>query len=224
MTSPTEDTPPTEGRAEGGTLPPGYPHEWEADVVLVDGSVAHVRPITPADAEGIHRFHAQQSAESVYLRFFAPIRRLSDKDVERFTHVDYVERVALVAETKGDIIGIARYDRLDGPAGATAEVAFNISDAYHGRGLGSVLLEHLAATASEAGVERFVADVLPQNRKMIAVFADAGYEVTHRFDDGVITVSFQVLPTEQSNAVRMTREHRAESVSVRRLLTPRSVA
>ncbi|HET8598904.1 MAG TPA: GNAT family N-acetyltransferase [Segeticoccus sp.] len=220
MTTPPDPT------AESA-LPAGYPHQWEADVVLRDGSVAHVRPITPADAEAIHRFHARQSAESVYLRFFAPIRRLSDRDVERFTHVDYLQRVALVAEVKGEIIGIARYDRLDAPdtpAGRTAEVAFNISDAFHGRGLGSVLLEHLAAIASEAGVERFVADVLPQNRRMISVFADAGYEVTHRFDDGVITVSFQVKPTEQSQAVRMTREHRAESVSVGRLLTPRSVA
>ena len=76
-------------------LPPGYPAEWEADVVLRDGTVAHLRPIRPSDVEGIHRFHAGQSDESIYLRFFAPLRRLSDADVHRFTHVDYVDRVAL---------------------------------------------------------------------------------------------------------------------------------
>ena len=69
-------------------------------------------------------------------------------------------------------------------------MAFNISDAYQGRGVGSVLLEHLAAIAQEEGVRRFVADVLPQNRKMISVFTEAGYEVSHHYDDGVIAVSF----------------------------------
>ena len=69
-------------------LPPGYPQEWEADVVLADGMVAHVRPIVPDDTEAIHEFHANQSEESIYLRFFAPIKRLSDRDVHRVTHVD----------------------------------------------------------------------------------------------------------------------------------------
>ena len=63
---------------EDEPLPPGYPVEWEADVVLRDGTVAHVRPIRPADADGIRRFHAAQSDESIYLRFFAPLRQLSD--------------------------------------------------------------------------------------------------------------------------------------------------
>ena len=73
-----------------------YPAEWEAYVVLKDGSLGFVRPITPDDTEGIHRFHAAQSEESIYLRFFAPIKRLSDRDVYRFTHVDHDSRVALV--------------------------------------------------------------------------------------------------------------------------------
>ncbi|WP_153397083.1 bifunctional acetate--CoA ligase family protein/GNAT family N-acetyltransferase [Ornithinicoccus halotolerans] len=205
-------------------LPPGYPHEWEADVVLTDGSVAHVRPIVPADAERIHAFHALQSEESVYLRFFAPIRRLSDRDVHRFTHVDYDERVALVVTIRGEIAGIGRYDRLPEDDLTTAEVAFNVADRYAGRGIGSVLLEHLADIGREAGVRRFVADVLPQNRRMIGVFADAGYEITHEFDDGVIAVSFDIEPTEASDAVRLSREHRAEAVSMHHVLTPRGVA
>ncbi len=204
-------------------LPPGYPHEWEADVVLIDGSVAHVRPIVPADTEGIHRFHAGQSKESIYLRFFAPIPRLSDKDVHRFTHVDYDERVALVVLIRDEIAGIGRYDRLD-PDATTAEVAFNVSDAHRGKGIGSVLLEHLADIGRDLGVRQFVADVLPQNRRMIGVFRDAGYEVQHEFDDGVIVVSFDIEPTEESRVVQMAREHRAEAVSVRRVLTPSSVA
>ena len=154
---------------------PGYPVEWEGDVVLRDGSIGHVRPITPADADAIHRFHDAQSAESIYLRFFAPIKHLSDRDVHRFTHVDHTTRVALVVVVGDDIVGIGRFDTLDDPK--VAEVAFNISDHYQGKGVGSVLLEHLAAIAQEQGVTRFVADVLPQNRKMMKVFTDAVHVV-----------------------------------------------
>ena len=201
--------------------PAGYPTEWEADVVLRDGSVAHLRPITPNDVEAVHRFHAGQSDESIYMRFFAPLRKLSDRDVTRFTNVDYRDRVALVATVRGDIIGIGRYDRI---TPTSAEVAFNISDSFQGRGIGSVLLEHLAVIAWEAGVQEFTAEVLPQNRKMISVFADAGYEVARRFEDGVVSLSFRIQPTERSEAVRLSREHRAESVSMHSVLFPDSIA
>ena len=200
---------------------PTAPLEWEADVVLRDGSVAHIRPITPKDADGIRYFHSRQSDESIYLRFFAPLRELSDRDVYRFTHVDHHDRVALVATLDGEIIGVGRYDRIDP---SSAEVAFNISDHFQGKGIGSVMLEHLAAIAQELGISRFTAEVLPQNRKMLAVFREAGYEVKHHIEDGVIEVSFDILPTEQSKAVQLSREHRAESRSVRTILFPERVA
>ncbi len=199
---------------------PAYPSHWEADVVLRDGGTAHLRPITPADAEALQAFHLGQSPESVYLRFFAPLPRLSDRDLVRFTTVDHVERVAFVVTIGRRIVGVGRYDRV---SPRTAEVAFNISDAHQGRGLGSVLLEHLAAAARENGIHRFVAEVLPQNRKMISVFRDAGYEVSHAYDDGVIHLSFDIDPTERSLAVMEAREHRAEARSVHALLNPRSV-
>ncbi|WP_082043921.1 bifunctional acetate--CoA ligase family protein/GNAT family N-acetyltransferase [Mobilicoccus massiliensis] len=226
-----DDAPrPAETDAEGAAAPApspqerpeSYPAEWEADVVLRDGTVANVRPIVPADAAGIRAFHAGQSEESIYLRFFAPIKELSDRDVHRFTHVDYDARAAIVTTIKDTIIGIGRYDRLDDPS--VAEVAFNISDHHQGKGVGSVLLEHLAAIAQERGIRRFVADVLPQNRKMMNVFIDAGYEVKHHFDDGVIAVEFPIDPTDKSLAVQLAREHRAEAQSMAGVLAPRSVA
>jgi acyl-CoA synthetase (NDP forming)/RimJ/RimL family protein N-acetyltransferase len=206
---------------EAAERPDGYPATWEADVVLRDGSVAHLRPITPADAEAVRRFHAGQSDESIYMRFFAPLRQLSDRDVRRFTHVDHVDRVALVATVRGEIIGIGRYDRI---TPTSAEVAFNIADSYQGKGIGSVLLEHLAVIAWESGIEEFTAEVLPQNRKMISVFSEAGYEVTRRIEDGVVSLRFQIRPTERSEAVRLSREHRAESVSMHAVLFPQSIA
>ena len=202
------------------TAPPPYPAHWEADVVLADGGTAHLRPITPDDADALQAFHVRQSPESTYLRFFAPMPRLSDADVHRFTHVDHVDRVALVATVGDAIVAVGRYDRT---APGTAEVAFNVADAHQGRGLASVLLEHLAAAAREHGVHRFVAEVLPQNRRMIGVFRDAGYQVQHAFEDGVVSLSFDIDPTERSMAVMAAREHRAEFRSVAALLAPRSV-
>lgn len=199
-----------------------YPEYWEADVVLRDGSTGHLRPISPLDADAVQGFHMRQSQNSIYLRFFTYKSSLSAKELKRFTEVDHVGRVAFVVTRGQDIIGIGRYDRLDDPD--EAEVAFNVSDAYQGRGLGSILLEHLAAAARENGIRRFTAEVLPENRKMITVFAEAGYEVDRRFDDGVVELTFNIDPTDRSRAVMEAREHRAEARSMQTLLTPSSIA
>lgn len=210
-----------DGAATSAVPAPAYPAGWEADVVLRDGSTTHVRPIRPSDAEALQAFHVAQSERSTYLRFFANLDRLSDRDLARFTVVDHADRVALVAVTADEeIIGVARYDRI---APDVAEVAFNIADAHHGRGLGSVLLEHLAAAARERGVRRFTAEVLPQNGRMIAVFREAGYAVRQSLEDGVVTVEFDIDPTGRSLAVMADREHRAEARSVQGLLSARSV-
>ncbi|PPB50184.1 GNAT family N-acetyltransferase [Arthrobacter pityocampae] len=199
-----------------------YPEYWEADVVLRDGGTAHLRPISPSDADAVQAFHVRQSQNSIYLRFFTYKARLSAKELRRFTEVDHRDRVAFVITRGGDIIGIGRYDRLDDPL--EAEVAFNVSDHHQGRGVGSILLEHLAAAARENGISRFSAEVLPENRKMITVFAEAGYEVERHFDDGVVMLSFDIDPTRRSQAVMESREHRAEARSMAELLTPSSVA
>lgn len=204
-----------------------YPAHWEADVVLRDGGIAHLRPIRPDDAERLKSFHSRLSEQTIYFRFFAPYPRLTPRDVERFTVVDHADRVALIALVGDDLIGVVRYDRLprpDGALGTEAEVAFNIEDAHQSRGLGAVLLEHIAAAARERGIERFVAEVLPSNRKMIAVFKDAGYQPSHQYEDGVLRMEFAIEPTEESQAVMQAREHRAEAQSMLRLLRPTSVA
>ncbi|MFP5365807.1 MAG: GNAT family N-acetyltransferase [Actinomycetes bacterium] len=199
-----------------------YPEHWEADVVLRDGGTAHLRPIHPSDADAVQKFHMGQSQNSIYMRFFAFKAKLSSKELKRFTEVDYKDRVAFVITIGGEIVGIGRYDRLEDPA--EAEVAFNIADSHQGRGIGSILLEHLAAAAHENGIRRFSAEVLPENRKMLMVFSDAGYDVKRHFDDGVVSLEFNIDPTEKSRAVMESREHRAEARSVRDLLTPSSIA
>ncbi|MEU6171775.1 GNAT family N-acetyltransferase [Streptantibioticus parmotrematis] len=207
-----------------------YPVHWEADVVLRDGGIAHIRPITPDDAGRLVSFYEQVSDESKYYRFFAPYPRLSDRDVHRFTHHDYVDRVGLAATVGGEFIATVRYDRLDergAPAteeGGRAEVAFLVQDAHQGRGVASTLLEHIAAVARERGIRHFDAEVLPANRKMIKVFTDAGYTAHRSFTDGVVRLELDLEPTEASVAVMRAREQRAEARSVQRLLAPRSVA
>lgn len=200
------------------TDPPSYPTQWEADVVLADGGIARLRPIRPDDAALLVDFYGRVSEESKYFRFFAPYPRLSRRDVERFTQLDYADRVAFILTVGEEMIGVGRYDRLDD--NDRAEVAFLVEDAHQGRGVGQLLLEHLAEAARESGITGFIAEVLPENQRMAQVFIDAGYHVHRGYEDGLLTMEFPIRPTETSVGVMERREHQAEGTSIRRLLQP----
>ncbi len=190
--------------------------------MLSDGGTVHVRPVRPSDAHAFVAFHSRQSPESIYFRFFSPKPRLSDKEVERFTTIDFHDRVALVALLGDEIVAVARFDRW--PQKDEAEVAFIVDDDHHGRGMATVLLEHLAAVARELGIKRFTAEVLPDNRPMLGVFRAAGFEITTKFTSGIIDVVFDLDPTLRFIESVEHREQRAESRSIARLMRPRSVA
>ena len=96
--------------------------------MLRDGTTAHLRPITPQDSQALQDMHKQQSETSVYLRYFTYKSSLTPKELERFTNVDHVNRVAFTVVRGARIIGVGRYDRLDDPR--EAEVAFNVSEEY----------------------------------------------------------------------------------------------
>ncbi|MFC7245688.1 GNAT family N-acetyltransferase [Catellatospora aurea] len=194
-----------------------------ADVLLSDGTTVHLRQITPQDGDAVVAMHSRFSERTRYLRYFSPYPRIPARDLHRFVNVDHVDREAFVVAAGDRLVAVGRYERL-GEQAVDAEVAFVVEDAYQGRGVGSVLLEHLAAAAAEAGITRFVAEVLPENGAMLRVFTDAGYEVTRRYADGVVTLTFPVAPTERSRAVQADREQRTEARSVARLLRPRAVA
>ncbi|MBO0841345.1 MAG: GNAT family N-acetyltransferase, partial [Sciscionella sp.] len=212
----------TDHTADEQRDPYRYPRHWAADVVLADGGTVHLRPVTPDDADKLVAFHAGLSDRTRYYRYFGAYPRIPQRDLVRFSTVDHHDRVALLALLGDDVIGVGRYETLAG--GTSAEVAFVIADEHQGRGLGSILLEHLAAAARESGLDRFVAEVLAENAQMTGVFLAAGYRVSREFDDGVLHLEFDIDPTERSVAVARAREQAAEAASVRNLLHPRSVA
>ncbi|MDT7615522.1 MAG: hypothetical protein QOF00_2969 [Pseudonocardiales bacterium] len=229
--APAADLAPPKAEIDPG---PGYPRHWEADVVASDGGIVHLRPILPRDADALLRFHESLSERTRYLRFFGPYPRISPKDLVRFTTVDHRSRVGFICLLGDEIIAVGRYEGLPGDGGPggtegtpgpdSAEVAFVARDEHQGRGLGSILLEHLAAAARENGLRRFEAEVLVENHQMVRVFRQAGYQVSRAFSEGVLHLEFDIDPTEQSLAVRDAREQRAEARSVHNALHPASVA
>ena len=192
---------------------------WTSTVVLGDGSAATIRPIEPDDAPALAAFHEQQSAESKYRRFFSPKPTLRDQELERFTNVDFVDRVAFVVEDHGEFVAWASYERLQNRT--DAEVAFMVGDDQHGRGIATLLLEHLAAVARTNGIERFTAQTLGDNGAMLAVFSKAGWPVHRRFESGVIDVDFPLADTSEFIDSVERREQRADSTRLHASCSPR---
>ncbi|OQS13684.1 GNAT family N-acetyltransferase [Nocardia donostiensis] len=209
--------------ADRDEVPPP-PQHWFADVLASDGGVVRLRPITPDDADELQRFHAALSDRTRYLRYFGPYPRISPKDLYRSTHVDHCDRVGLVVVLGGAIIAVGRYELLDRAGPRAAEVAFVVADEHQGRGLGSILLEHLAGAAAENDIDTFVAEVLAENTVMVTVFRDAGYQVERSRDGSVLHLEFAIDPTEALLSVRNSRERASEARSVGNLLAPRSIA
>ena len=189
---------------------------WAATVVLGDGESAFVRPLVPADGDDLAAFHRRQSRESIYKRFFSPKPELTEEDIEHFTNVDMVDRAALVVELHDEFVAWASYEKW--PGRNDAEVAFMVDDELQGRGIATLLLEHLAAIARSNGIERFTAEVLAENRSMLAVFARAGWPLQRRFDSGVIDLDWQLETTDEFRDSVERREQRADSRAIARIL------
>ena len=198
-----------------------YPHEREADVVLRDGSTVHVRPVRVDDDVRIREFLKELSPESIGFRFFGV------PDLEWVTRwsvdVDYADRFALVVVSGATpaIVAHAAYIRT-GPS--RAEVAFLVADAWHGHGIATILLAHLAAIAELHGITTFTAEVLPHNHKMIEVFRESGFPVDMRSTPDAIAIELPTSLSEQARGAFEERERIAAVAAVRSFLEPRSVA
>jgi RimJ/RimL family protein N-acetyltransferase len=161
-------------------------------IVLDDGTAVIVRPISPDDSGNLLRFHGHLSAQSVRRRYFYPHTELSPSEVGRLTEVDGEVRVALVVECAGELVAVGRYDRLDDHG--VAEVAFVVADAYQDRGLATALLHRLATVARSAGITRFTAEVLAENRAMLAVFHSAGFPIESRTERDTEELTMTITP------------------------------
>jgi GNAT superfamily N-acetyltransferase len=180
-----------------------YPSELEHDVVWPDGTAYHVRPIRPDDADGLADFHGRLSTRSAYLRFFTIHPELSRDEVDRFTRVDYDERLALVAERGGALIAVGRYDRV--PDSSEAEVAFVVSDEYQHHGIATSLLDDLAHVALQRGITAFTASTLAENVTMLRVFSHSGFHVSLGRDHETVSLRFPIEPDEQYSAALAAR-------------------
>ena len=196
------------------------------DVILRDGGTLRLRPPDRDDAEALLGFFRTLSQESLRLRFHG-LPSLRVQLVESMLEPDWVERGALLGTLSDEhgeerVVAVANYVRLRDPA--VAEVAFAVADADQGRGIGTRLLEQLAARAAAVGIERFVAEVLPQNRAMLGVFERAGFELTRELEGGVVEVTFALASTERYELSVEERDHVAVRASLRHFFEPASVA
>ena len=192
------------------------------DVLLADGAIAVVRPLDPAhDRAPLDALHHGATTESLRLRFFTTTPRAADSYVEHVCTAPPEETITLVAETGGEVVALATAE-VSSPT--VAEVAFLVSDALHGHGIASILLEHLAAAARDRGIETFTADVLAENYAMLGVFRAAGFDVLHHEEYGVVEVRLATAQTARAQRAADEREAHAEARSLHPLLHPRSAA
>jgi acetyl coenzyme A synthetase (ADP forming)-like protein len=199
--------------------------DFERDVVLVDGSTVHLRPVHPSDADGVRQFFEQLSPRSRFLRFHHPRPRVSDDDIRRFTEVDYDKSFGIVA-TLGEapeerIIGIGNYVSVDDDR---ADAALAVEDSHQGLGIGTQIVETLAQAARRNGITAFEADVLAENNRMIEVFRDIGFPVQSGFKYGTLHVEFPTAETEEEVGLSEEREAIAAAASLRVFFEPRTVA
>jgi acetate---CoA ligase (ADP-forming) len=196
-----------------------------ADVILRDGRTLRLRPPRSEDAVALLEFFSGLSERSLYRRFHG-FPHLGASLVEPLLAPDWHERGALLGtlvEEDGErVVALANYARLRDPA--LAEAAFAVADAHQRRGIGTRLLEQLAARASAVGIESFVAEVLPDNRDMLRVFEAVGFELGRELQGGELEVRFPIAPTERYEARVAERDHTAVRASLQPFFEPRSVA
>ena len=196
--------------------------------LLTDGGTVEVRPARRQDFEAVRAMHAAMSPDNIYLRFFSMSPSAAEWEAGRVCREPDSDHVALLAWQDGRLAGVGAYE-LSGKPGV-AEVAFAVADDMHGRGIASLLLEHLVWQARQRGLEAFTGETLAENSAMLRVFADAGLPARRRIAGGTVELTFP-LPGGD-DAYRLghyleavaSRESRADVASLRPLLGPRSVA
>ncbi len=197
------------------------PPSSEYDAVRTDGGLVHIRPAVPADQAALIALDHRASDRSIYYRFFTVSRHAADTYVDRLLRPSSADHRALVALIGGDIVGVASFERL---TDTSAEIAVLIDDQAQHKGIGTLLIEHLADVARQRGVTRFIADVLAANRAMIDVIRGLGFAVASRTEDETVHVTLDLDQSPTLLEAIDSRDRAADTASMHPLLYPRSVA
>ena len=192
------------------------------DVVVRDGSTVCVRRATADDVGALAQFFHTLSSESLYYRFLG-VPSLTEARLRALTATDDRAGASLVVESAGRIAAFAGFYR-DPACADRAEVAFAVSDALRGHGIGTRLLEQLARMARDHDVSAFDAYVLAANRRMLEVFRDSGFGVPTRLEDGVFHVEISLLVTRLYEDQAAARSRTAATASMKALFEPHVVA
>lgn len=205
------------------------PRQLALNVILRDGASVHIRALRPDDKARLVDFVARMSPASAYFRFFGTKQRLTPAELAQFTELDFVRNAAIACTLRqGDeehIVGVGRYAALgESPTPTRAEIAFAVEDRHQGRGIGTILLEHLAPLARQNGITELEAEVLGENNRMIQLFATSGFVVKRSFESGVFHFTLPTAETDKLTQASHLRERQAAAASIRALFEPKSVA
>src|SRR6266568_153227 len=196
--------------------------------LLTDGTTVMIAPARPQDTGAVRQMHAQMSPDNIYLRFFSISPAAADREAKRVTRPPDADHCALLAWLGDELVGVASYEPTGKPG--VAEIAFAVTDHMHGRGVATLLLDHLVSNARLRGLRAFTAETLAGNVAMLRVFANAGLAAKRQMSDGVVETTFP-LPSDEADQrlhsyLRSVakRERSADVASLRHLLEPSSVA
>jgi acetate---CoA ligase (ADP-forming) len=194
-------------------------------LTLRDGTTATIRLAQPKDKESMAQFFASLSTESKFHRFFS-VSQPSDRSVDSFCnntdpHVGLTLVVSRLVKGEFHIIAAGSYVARDQ---ATAEIAMAVDDKFQGKGIGTLLLERLALLAVMNGFRRFWAVTIAENKSMLDVFRNSGFELRTKASDGYVEIELSVIPSEASVARAEMRDRISTTASLRSFFQPRSLA
>lgn len=188
--------------------------EAAGDVVLRDGTRVHIRPIRPEDDHILVNAFDHLSPQSVYQRFFTALPELSQDMAFHLSHVNYTDRMALVAETAPadfsreadfpQLMGVARYEPINAPGERTdvVELGLVVLDEWHGRGLGRILLREILRVARRNGIYRYTADIIADNRKIIRLLSTEARILSSKHNGSITTLQLASRSESDSSALK----------------------
>ncbi|WP_392959858.1 GNAT family N-acetyltransferase [Streptomyces sp. LN245] len=190
--------------------------------LLSDGTTVCIRPVRPGDHEQLQGLYEEMSADNLRLRFFAASRRSAAVAADRACAPPRPGYLALMAESKDHVIGLAEYEV--GDDAKTAEISIAVADGLHHRGVGTLLVEHLVSAARADGITTFTADALSENHEVLQLFADLGLRTTRRFEGPEVRCAIELDEDDAYLSAVEARGRAADVASLEPLLRPDAIA